>query len=174
MPNLESQPPSDAIVEVVFNGIANWVSKYRYDLGLHNQLGQCGPDEVMRVAGDLGLTPSKLGELTRKTPDAADLLQKMLVALHVDPNIFANTDPLIVRDLRRSCITCSEKKRCVQELANGTAGEHFRDFCPSAFTLDVIFGQKVERPMKRGTIYLRRLSTVILNSPSSIGTARML
>jgi hypothetical protein len=142
MPNLESQPPSTPMIKVALNGIANWVSKYRYNLGLHNQLGQCGPDEVMRVARDLGLTPNALSELARKGPDAADLLQKMLVALHVDPNVLANTDPQITRDLQRVCITCSEKNRCVHELANGTAGEHFQDFCPNAFTLDVLFGQK--------------------------------
>jgi hypothetical protein len=34
--------------------------------------------------------------------------------------------------------------------------------------------RRVNRPIKCEKIYLRRLSTVILNSPSSIGTARML
>jgi hypothetical protein len=142
MPNRESQLPSNPMVEVVLNGIANWVSKYRHIIGLHNQLGQCEPDEVMRVARDLGVTSNDLLEFERKGPGAADLLQKMLFALHVDPKVIANTDPQIMRDLQRLCITCSEKKRCEHELANGTASEHFRDFCPNAFTLDALFDQK--------------------------------
>jgi hypothetical protein len=36
----------------------------------------------------------------------------------------------------------ANKKRCEHELANGTAGEHFRDFCPNAFTLDALFDLK--------------------------------
>jgi len=142
MPNRENQPPSTPLLEVVLNGIANWVSKYRDNFGLHNQLGQCDPNEVMRAARDLGITSSELLELERKGPGAADLLQKMLVALHVDPNVLANTDQQSMRDLQRLCITCSEKKRCEHELASGTAGEHFRDFCPNAFTLDALFDQK--------------------------------
>ena len=142
MPDLESGPPSTPLAELVLNGIANWVSKFRSILGLENQLGECGPDEVRRVASDIGLAPSALGDLAHKGHDAADLLQKMLVALHVDPNVLANTDHQILGDLRRTCIICSERKRCVQEVANGTAGQHFRDFCPRAFTFDVLFGQE--------------------------------
>ncbi len=96
----------------------------------------------MRVARDLGISSSELLEIERKGPGAADLLKKMLVALHVDPNVLAKTDQQIMRDLQRLCITCSEKKRCEHELASGTAGEHFRDFCPNAFTLDALFDLK--------------------------------
>ena len=142
MPNRENQLPSTPMLEVVLNGIANWVSKYRDNIGLHNQLEQCDPTEVMRVARDLGISSSELLEIERKGPGAADLLKKMLVALHVDPNVLANIDQQIMRDLQRLCITCSEKKRCEHELASGTASEHFRDFCPNAFTLDALFDLK--------------------------------
>jgi hypothetical protein len=146
LPDLERRPPSAPLAEVVLRGIANWVSKFRSILGLHDQLGQCRPDEVKRAISDLGLAPSAFSELVLNGSDAADLLQKMLVALHVDPNILANTDPQIVRDLRRMCITCSERKRCVQEVASGAADQRFREFCPRAFTFDVLFGQKGQPP----------------------------
>ena len=67
MPNRENQPPSTPLLEVVLNGIANWVSNYRDNFGLPNQLGQCDPNEVMRVARDLGITSSELLELERKS-----------------------------------------------------------------------------------------------------------
>ena len=60
MPN--HQPTTTHLVEVVLGGIANWVSNLRSILGLHSQLGQCGPDDVTRVVSDLGLTPSALSE----------------------------------------------------------------------------------------------------------------
>jgi hypothetical protein len=142
MPNPDSQQPSYPLVEVVLNSIADWVNKYRNTLGLANDLGQCGPDEVMRIARELGVSPCQLRELASKGPGAADQLQKMLVALHVDPKALADTDPLIMRDLQRVCISCSDKKRCEHQLADGTAAAHFREFCPNAVTLDALFNRQ--------------------------------
>jgi hypothetical protein len=66
----------------------------------------------------------------------------MLVALHVDPKVLADMDPLIMRELKWLCITCSNKKRCEHELARGTAAEHFHKFCPNAVSLDELLDQK--------------------------------
>ena len=104
------------------------------------QLGQCGSDDVLReVAKDLGLTPSQLRGFASKKTGAADQWQKMLCALDVDPKALADTEALIMRELQRVCITCSDKKRCKHELANGKAAEHFREFCPNALTLDTLW-----------------------------------
>ena len=58
----------------------------------------------------------------------------MLVALYVDPKVLADMDPLVMRELKWLCITCSNKKR-EHELVKGTAPEHFREFCPNAVSL---------------------------------------
>jgi hypothetical protein len=142
MPYRNNQQQSYPAVKLVLNAIADWVNKYRNTIARNNELGQCGPDEVMRIAKDLGVSPTQLREFVRKGPDAADLLSKMLIALHVDPKVLANSDPLAMRELQQLCITCGDKKRCKHELANGTAAEHFRDFCPNAMTLDALFNQK--------------------------------
>lgn len=142
MANRETQSPSSPLLQIVLNGIVDWVSKYRDKIGLNNQLERCGADEVSRVARDLGVPLRELCEFARKGPGSTELLQKMLVALHVDPEVLANTDPHIMRDLQRLCFTCSQKKRCKHEVATGTASERFREFCPNAFTLDALFGQK--------------------------------
>ena len=83
----------------------------------------------MRMAKDIGVTPSQLHELVSKGPGATNLLKTMLVALHVDSKVLADMDPLVMRELQWLCITCNNKKRCERELANGTATEHFREFC---------------------------------------------
>jgi hypothetical protein len=133
------------VVKAVLSAVVDWVSKYRYKIGLYNQLGQYGSDEVMRgVANDLGVTLNQFREFASRGPGAADLLQKMLVAVHVDPKALADTDPHVMRDLQRVCITCSDKKRCKHEIANGKVAEHFWDFCPNTVTLDVLF--VVSRP----------------------------
>jgi hypothetical protein len=144
--NRDKHLPSYPLVAVVLSAIADWVSKYRYKVGLYNQLGQCGAkDEVMQeIAKDLAVTPSQLREFESKGSRAADRLQDMLGALHVDPKALADTYPHVMRDLQRVCITCGDKKRCKHELANGKAAEHFWDFCPNAMTLGVLF--VVSRP----------------------------
>ena len=141
MINRENRIPNNPLVETAVKAIAAWVSIYRNALGLNNEFGMCGPDEVMRMAQEIGLTPSQLRELS-KGHGNANLLKSMLVALHVDPKVIADMDPLVMRELKWLCITCSNKKRCENELAKGTAAEHFREFCPNAVSLDELFDQK--------------------------------
>jgi hypothetical protein len=147
MPHRDIQQPSYPVVETLLNSIAGWVNRYREVLGRTNDLGQCSRDEVMQIAKDLGVSAIELRELVSKGPHAADLVQKMLVALNVDPKAIANSNPLVMRDLQRLCITCTDKKRCASELAKGTAAEHFREFCPNALTLDALFTEE-DRPVK--------------------------
>jgi hypothetical protein len=123
--------------------LAEWMSIYRYTIGcLHDEFGLCERDEVMRMAKEIGLTPSQFRELASEGPGTANLLKKMLVALHVDPRVLADTDPFIRRELPWLCLTCSTKKRCEHELATGTATDHFREFCPNAISLDELFESK--------------------------------
>jgi hypothetical protein len=140
MVNHENEIPSNPLVDLALSAIAEWVSLYRYTIApLHDEFGLCGPDEVMRVAKEIGLTPSELGDLASEGPGTVNLLKDMLVALHVDPKVLADTDPLIRRELQWLCLTCNNKKRCKQELANETAPDHFREFCPNAVSFDELF-----------------------------------
>ncbi len=142
MPGSDNQNPNVVLVEGVLNAIASWVNKYRAAVGAQLAHGACGPDEVRQTAKDLGVAPNQMRELMNKGPGAADLLQKLLVALHVDPQEIAKANPAVMRDLQRLCIACANKKQCAHELAQGTAAEHFRDYCPNAFTLDALFAAK--------------------------------
>jgi hypothetical protein len=135
---LQSYP----LVESALKAIADWVTRYRKAIGFNNEFGMCGPDEVMRMAKDIGVTPSQLQELVRKGPDSANLLKRMLVSLHVDPKIIADMDPLVMREMQWLCITCNNKKRCEHELAKGTATKHFHEFCPNAVSIDELLDQK--------------------------------
>src|ERR1700690_4375762 len=100
MPSPDNQRNSNSTVEFVLNSIADWVNKYRETIARRNELGRCAPDEVMLIAKDLGGSSQQLREFVRKGPGAADMLQKMLVALNVDPKALANIDPLVMRDLQ--------------------------------------------------------------------------
>jgi hypothetical protein len=131
-------------VEFVLNAIADWVNNHRDSMGRADDFGQCTPDEVSRIANDMGMSAGQLRELVQKGPHAADQVQKMLIALKVDPKHVADTEPLVMRDLQRLCIFCDDKKHCAQELAAGTAAAHFHEFCPNAQTLDALVRQEIQ------------------------------
>jgi hypothetical protein len=142
MPRTTEEPSTYRSLEPILDAIAGWVKRYRYALGLRSELAHCGPEEIANTARELGLSSAELCGLASKGPHAADLLQKMLLALGVNPKALASQDPTIMRDLQRLCITCGQKKRCRHELAAGTAGENFREFCPNAYTLEALFEGK--------------------------------
>lgn len=141
MSNTENHQKNVPKIEHILNAIADWVNRYRDRFGMGDDLGRCAPDEVMQIARDLGASPVELREFVRKGPGAADLLQKMLIALKVDPISFTTSDLGVMRDLQRLCTMCVEKKRCAHELADGTAAAHFHEFCPNAFTLEALLNQ---------------------------------
>lgn len=142
MPDPDTHPSKHPTIEAAADAIADWVNKYRHKFGFYGGLEQCAPEEVTQIAKDLGISAGELRAMASKGPGAADLLKKMLVALKVDPAALMQSDPATMRDLQRLCIACTNKKRCQHELAEGTAAEHFHEFCPNAFTLDAVFKQK--------------------------------
>jgi hypothetical protein len=138
--------PHYPTVEFVLNAVAGWINKYRQATGLHDEFGHCSPEDVRQIAKDLGVPASELRKLAAKAPGAADLMEKMLIALHVNPHALVNTHSAVMRDLQRLCVVCAQKGRCEHELAKGTASEHFREFCPNAFTLDALLKEKNNQP----------------------------
>lgn len=133
---------SDIDHHTVFESIARWVRNYRESLNASRELVQCGPEEVAAMAQDLMLSPSDLVNITHKSRDSAQLLQRMLVGLGVDPQALARRDPLVMRDLERLCVSCAHKRRCAHDLAEGTGAEHYKEYCPNAYTLDMLFAEQ--------------------------------
>ena len=126
-------------VEFVLDAIARWIEKFRTMNGLRNELGKCSPEEVRQIAKDLGIAVEDLRRLVTKGPIAADALPKMLSALSVDARALEDTDSAVMRDLQRTCVLCDHKSLCQRELAEGTAAQHFRQFCPNSHTFDALF-----------------------------------
>lgn len=142
MANTDTRDGHHPTVEFVLGAIANWVNKYRRAIGRTNEFGQCDAAEVSRIADDLNIPVSELRALAAKDGHSADLLRKMLAALKVDAKDLTEREPGVMRDLERLCVACDHKRRCRHELADGTAAAHYRAFCPNAFTLDALSGQK--------------------------------
>jgi hypothetical protein len=65
---MDQQPiahPHYDSLQSVLKSIAQWITKYRYQRDICNDLVNCGPDEVARIARDLRISPSELAMLTR-------------------------------------------------------------------------------------------------------------
>jgi len=129
-------------VSLVMDAIADWVNKYRALADVRHEFGQCSPEDVRQIAKDLGIPIDDLCAMSARNPHAADLMLKMLTALSVNPEALAKCEPATMRDLQRLCTSCGHKSRCAHELAEGTAVEHFKSFCPNAFTLDALMKPK--------------------------------
>ena len=123
----------------VFGVIARWLKNYRDTIDTGRQLGDCGPEEVASIARDLMLAPRDLMTLTRGGPEGARLLQDLLKALGVEPAALAQRDPVVMRDLQRLCVSCGYKRQCERDLADDKLAETYHDYCPNAYTLEMLF-----------------------------------
>lgn len=135
---------SDTGIDTIFEAIARWVRDYRKALGTSHELAQCGPEAVAAMAQDLMLSPSELVNLAQKSPDSARLLHRLLIALGVDEQALAKRDPLVVRDLERLCVSCSHKRRCAHDLAAGTSPGQYKEYCPNAYTIEMLFAESAQ------------------------------
>jgi hypothetical protein len=90
----------------------------------------------------MGVSVQELAHLVGQGSDGAELQPRMAAALGLDPEDPVLQEAAMARDLKRLCIACASKRRCRRELAAGTAGEHYREFCPNAYTFDLLRGRR--------------------------------
>jgi transcriptional regulator with XRE-family HTH domain len=109
-------------VGMLVNTFTDWL-KHRREL---SELRQLNTVEFDRIASELRVSPADLNELVRQGPHAANELPKMLKVLGIDEEALARTQPLVLRDMKRVCALCADKRECDRDLAAGTAAEHIR------------------------------------------------
>lgn len=146
MQNRTTESAADAGLGTIFESIARWVKNYREALDNSRQLAQCSPAEVEAMANDLSVSTSDLLALARKSPDSARLLYRLLSALGVEPAALGSRDPMVMRDLERLCVSCGHKRQCAHDLVAGTGAAHYKDYCPNAYTLEMLAAAQPEPP----------------------------
>jgi transcriptional regulator with XRE-family HTH domain len=119
-------------VQFLIDTFAQWL-KHRREL---SEIRQMDREDFERIAGDLRISPGELDELVRRGPHAADKLPQMLKALGIDEAALSRSEPLVLRDMERVCAMCKDKPRCHRDLAAGTAGAHYEEYCLNAPTID--------------------------------------
>jgi hypothetical protein len=69
-------------------------------------------------------------------PDNTALMHGMMLARGLEPEAVRNCFTMLLRDMQRVCTRCRSTRRCLHELADGTAAAHSHEFCPNAGTFD--------------------------------------
>jgi hypothetical protein len=106
-----------------------------------NALAQCDPLELARVAQDLGISAADLRALATRDKSAADLLNRRLASLRLDPT---SVDPVVMRDLQRCCSTCDSKQLCAHELEDEPKGARWPAYCPNEETITDLTKNQIE------------------------------
>lgn len=121
-------------VELLIDRFAGWI-KHRREL---SEIRRMNRDEFNLIARDLRVSSDDLDALVAAGAHSADEMPQMLKALGIDVADLARAEPLLVRDMQRVCSLCRDKAHCHGELAEGTAAEHYKDYCPNAPSIDAL------------------------------------
>jgi hypothetical protein len=122
--------------------LAGWWRNWRNGCEAVSELDCCGADEVGRVARDVGVSSAELRTMAGKWPGAADLLYQRMAHLGLDSIEVAQTQPLIMRDMQRSCTLCRSKRQCMRDLSGDPADTARQDYCPNAMTLNALLRER--------------------------------
>src|SRR6266508_6328286 len=91
----------EATMKNLVNAVACWWRNWTVARANMASLDCCGAEEAGRIAYDVGVTTSELRALAGKWPESADLLNRRLAALALDPEQIRRAEPGVLPDLQR-------------------------------------------------------------------------
>jgi hypothetical protein len=101
-----------------------------------NELAACPPNELRRIASDLGLSGNDLRQFCRSDHGATELMPLRLQLLGLDPEFVRRDEPILFRDLARVCASCQSSRRCARDLANGEVQAGMSTYCLNGPSID--------------------------------------
>lgn len=122
----QSQSPLKSIVA----WCRTWLKR-----GSESDFGCCDEAEIERIARDMRMSASELRAVAMKGPKAADLLQRRMADLDLDPKEVARLEPAAFRDLQRVCTMCKSHRRCAWDFVRGAAPPTWDRYCGNTGTL---------------------------------------
>ena len=120
------------------NSVAQWWRNWSTTRSNLAALDCCGTEETGRIAHDVGVSVPQLRALAGKWPDSADLLNRRLAELNLDPADIRRAEPQVLQDLQRVCTMCSSGRVCAHDLASKPSDPVWREYCPNTMTLDAL------------------------------------
>jgi hypothetical protein len=115
--------------------MSNLINRFRrWWLGIsrRDEFRGLNESEIVRIAGDVGVSVGELRELSRLGPDAAEQLSRRLQALGWAPEELATARLSEFRDMQRLCALCQSKGQCAQDLSHDPLSADWSSYCPNA------------------------------------------
>ena len=100
--------------------------------------------EISQTA-DAGLTDEELRVIAEKARNLEDLLPLRLAILQIDEAQLADTDPALMRQLRKSCRLCDEKSQCTWDFVGDPTNPRWEQYCPNAQALRTVQSHRSAR-----------------------------
>ena len=113
------------------SGLWDWLTR----ISRREELEALGDSDVVRIAGEIGVSAGELRELHRRGPQAASRLLRRLEAVGLDPGKLAAESQLEFRDMQRLCALCDRHGRCSRDLSRDPEDSRWESYCPNAPTI---------------------------------------
>lgn len=112
------------------------IADARQRYALRRELANCAMNSDFDIIlAEAGLGRGEIEPLIKGHPDASRLLRAMSERLSVEQE--RNKDPVILREMQRTCALCTEHGRCRRWLSTERK-DGYHDFCPNAELLDLL------------------------------------
>ena len=123
-------PPAESFFGSLFNRARSTFSKWR-------EASRLDSHEVESVARDLNISSAELVALMFTPSGSLDQLDKRLAYAGLPEATLAASHPDELRDLRRVCGQCVEKRRCVRDIRHKRMATPSK-YCPNELTLRLL------------------------------------
>jgi hypothetical protein len=84
------------------------------------------------------MTSADLDTFVRQGPHAADELPRLLEVLGIDEAALVRSEPAVLRDMKRVCVSCERKVQCRNDLETGASARDYGDYCVNAQTMNAL------------------------------------
>jgi hypothetical protein len=121
--------------------VAGWWRTWRGNPAGRAELDNCSPQELGRIAQEVGASADELRVLAGKWPESAAMLSRRLQALALDPLEIERSQRGVSNDLKKLCSLCASKGRCDFDLDTFPSHTGWREYCPNAMTLTALAAQ---------------------------------
>ncbi len=122
----------------VFIKIFDWI---KARVARDNELAHLSNADLQFLAADIGVSEADFRQIAPRISDHSDLMEDMMRARGLDPEVIRKRFSALVRDMEVTCALCPSPLTCRYGMENGTA-QYFHDFCPNAEIMDTLPGAR--------------------------------
>lgn len=114
------------------------VQDWRRRRAVVNEIAALAPGEGDKVLSECGLSRADFQTAMRHTFASSILLPDAMKAKGIDQTAFERQQPEWNRDMRRTCMLCTQRSHCSAQLASAEFNNTYQDFCPNNVSLDAL------------------------------------